>query len=104
MWSQELKCVKELKWKRTKVLLGCPWSLLTFAARDGAPLECVPSHAQPGDRDHPFQLRLLCESVPGWEGEFAGNLCSLEMLCPHVTVREQRVCLAVQLGISLLCR
>lgn len=63
-----------------------------------------PVPAQPGDRDLPFQLRILCESVPGWGGDFAGNSCSLEMLCPLLTVREQRVCLAVQLESSLVCR
>lgn len=67
---------------------------------------CVspPVPAQPGDRDHPFQLRIFCESVPGWGGEFAGNSCSLEKLCPFLTVREQRVCLALQLWAPLLCR
>lgn len=33
MWSQELKCVKELKWKRTKVLLVVSLELVALCSK-----------------------------------------------------------------------
>lgn len=93
------------RWKRTKMLVGVSLELVALCSKGwGTSLAC-PLLSQPslGTGIAPSSSEYS-ESVPGWGGEFAWNSCSLKMLCPHLTVREQCVCLAVQLGTPLLCR